>query len=143
MFDEQAVTFLALLERKTLGNRANWLRYPKAYPYENNHFLQLHLSGKGVGINPTCSYFMPCKNGAIFLFTYADSDTSKEICVQENLGVPLLALQSGPTTDRIAAAIRNYLEEVEAQPDSVLNFFDAAVEGETPISEEEHMNLSY
>lgn len=142
MFDDQAVIFLARLEQKTLGKRANWLRYPKAYPYQNS-FLQLHLSQRKSAVNHSASYFMPCENGAVFLFSYTDPHMPAEICVQENLGVPLLPLNPGPTTNRIADAIRNYLEIAEAQPDSVYEFFGAAVAGEAPISEEDCMNLSY
>ena len=143
MFDDQAVNFLALLERKTLAGQANWLRYPKAYPYPNNYFLQLHLSGEKSPIDSSASYFMPCKNGAVFLFTHIDPKIPAQIFVQENLGVPLLALNPGKTTDRIADAVHQYLDCAEAQPDSIYQFFNEAVSGVMPLSEEEHMNISY
>ena len=143
MFDDQAVSFLALLKKKTDAGKANWLRYPSAYPYSNNLFLNAYLAGKKSVLDTNSSYFYPFKNGAIFLFSFIGKNNSKRICIQQNWGVPLLELNSGPTTNLIAESIEKYLETEEAQPDSIYKFFWEATEGVDPLDESEIANLDY
>lgn len=143
MFDEQAVGFLACLKKKTDAGKANWLRYPSAYPYPDNMFLKMYIDEQRSAVDPSSSYFYSCKNGAVFLLAFTDKNKDKRICVQPNLSFPLLELRSGPMTNRIAESIEKYLESEEAQPDSIYKFFWEVTEGVDPLDESEIANLDY
>lgn len=128
MFDEQASHFVSRLKRQTNAQRVHWLRYPSAYPFQSNNFLNMFLlseSLSGKEIDQNNSYFAQNRSGTVFAFTFKDQQggITKLLCVQQDFGNSLNPLNNYDMTEPLFEAISDYITQYECQPESLYNFF--------------------
>lgn len=128
MFDDQANNFVTHLKRQTSKQRVHWLRYPSAYPFQNNNYLNMFLlseSLNGKTIDPANSYFAQNRAGSVFAFTFKDQQQNsfQTVCVQQNFSDSITPLNKYDMTSSLFDEINRYIEWYECQPDSLYNFF--------------------